>query len=74
MSNQVNFKIFAGNIEEKLSHILGGVCEIYREVLEIFLIARTTINVCMYTCVYIHIYVAVYMYIQQFFHLTSLLS
>lgn len=25
VSNQVNFKIFAGNIEEKLSYILGGV-------------------------------------------------
>ena len=51
VSNQVNFKIFAGNIEEKLSYILGGVCEIYREVLEIFLIVRTTINVCMYMCI-----------------------
>lgn len=76
VSNQVNFKIFAGNIEEKLSYIWGGgVCEIYREVLEIFLIVRTTINVCVYMCVCIHIYVCcIHVYTAIFsFHFTSLL-
>ena len=71
MSNQVNFKIFAGNIEEKISYILGGIYEIYREVLEIFLIVRTTINV----CVYVHIYVCcIHIYKEMFsFHFTSLI-
>lgn len=57
-SNQVNFRIFVWNVEEKLLYISGNMNS--RRTFRNISYSESTINVCV--CIYIHIYVCMYIY------------